>query len=116
MKELVFKFLDNRHGDKLKLVYRGPGKFGKEYQLKDSLGESMLVIFPNEGGTLSMLFMNKTITLIRKWFEISSEESRKYYIEWMVSKTGYSKPSEMYKAAEEQHNARYFEHENDRVI
>jgi hypothetical protein len=105
MKELVFKFLDNRHGDNLKLVYRGPGKFGKEYQLKDSLGEPMLVIFPNEGGTLSMLFMNKTITLIRKWFEMSSEEARKYYIDWMVSKTGYDKPSKMYKAAEEQCNA-----------
>ena len=106
MKELVFKFLDNRHGDDLKLAYRGPGKFGKEYLLKDSLGESMLVIFPNEGGKLSMLFMNKTITVIRKWFEISSEESRKYYIDWMVLKTGYDKPSKMYKATEEQCNAR----------
>jgi hypothetical protein len=106
MKELVFKFLDNRHGDNLKLVYRGPGKFGKEYELRDSLGESMLVIFPNEGGTLSMLFMNKTIKIIKNWFEISNEESQKYYIEWMVGKTGYKKPSEMYKAAEEQYNTR----------
>ena len=105
MKDLVFKFLNNRHGNNLKLIYRGQGKFGKEYELRDSLGYPMLVIFPNEGGKLSMLFMNKTITVIRKWFEISSEEARKYYIDWMVSKTGYDKPSKMYKAAEEQCNA-----------
>lgn len=106
MKELIFKFLDNRHGDNLKLTCRGPGRVGMEYELRDSFGLSMLVIFPNEGGTLSMLFMNKTIKIIEKWFIITSVESRKYYIDWMVSKTGYSKPSEMYKAAEEQYNAR----------
>jgi hypothetical protein len=106
MKEIIFKFLDNRHGDNFKLIYRGPGKFGKEYELKGSLGCSMLVIFPNEGGTLSILFMNKTIVTIKKWFEISSEESRKYYTEWMISKTGYTKPSDMYNAAEKQYNAR----------
>jgi hypothetical protein len=106
MEELVFKFLDNRHGDNLKLTYRGPGRVGKEFELRDSLGSPMLVIFPNEGGALSMLFMNKTITIIKNWFEISNEESRKYYIKWMISKTGYDKPSDMYKAAEEQYNAR----------
>ena len=106
MKELVFKFLDNRHGDNLKLIYRGPGRVGKEFELRDSFGLSMLVIFPNEGGTLSMLFMNKTIKIIEKWFNITSVESRKYYIDWMVPKTGYAKPSEMYKAAEEQYNVR----------
>jgi hypothetical protein len=106
MEELVFKFLDNRHGDNLKLTYRGPGRVGKEFELRDSLGSPMLVIFLNESGTFSMLFMNKTIVSIKEWFEISSEESRKYYTEWMVSKTGYKKPSEMYKAAEEQCNVR----------
>lgn len=116
MKDLIFKFLNNRHGNNLKLIYRGQGKFGKEYELRDSLGSPMLVIFPNEGGTLSVLFMNKTIVTIKKWFGISSVESNKYYTEWMISKTGYTKPSEMYKAAEEQYNARYSEHENDKVI
>ena len=106
MKELVFKFLDNRHGDNLKLIYRGRGRFGKEYELKDSLGCPMLVIFPDEGGKLLIVFMNKTIVTVKEWFEISSEESRKYYTEWMVLKTGYNKPSEMYNAAEEQYNAR----------
>ena len=106
MKELVFKFLDNRHGDNLKLTYRGPGRVGKEFELRDSLGSPMLVIFPNEGGTLSILFMNKTIVTIKKWFGISSMDSNKFYTEWMVSKTGYKKPSEMYNAAEEQHNGR----------
>jgi len=106
MKELVFKFLDNRHGDNLKLTYRGPGRVGKEFELRDSSGLSMLIIFLNEGGTLSMLFMNKTIKIIEKWFNITPVESRKYYTEWMVLKTGYDKPSKMYKAAEEQYNAR----------
>jgi hypothetical protein len=90
----------------LKLTYRGRGRFGKEYELKDSLGFPMLIIFPNEDGTLSILFVNKTIVTTKEWFEISSEESRKYYTEWMASKTGYKKPSEMYKAAEEQCNVR----------
>lgn len=106
MKESIFKFLDNRHGNNLKLTYRGPGRVGKEYELRDSLGLSMFVIFPNEGGTLSILFRNKTIVTIAKWFGISSAQSNKYYTEWMISKTGYTKPSEMYKAAEEQCNAR----------
>jgi hypothetical protein len=113
MKNVVFKFLDNRHGNNLKLSYRGRGRYSSEYQLNDSSGESMLVIFLNEGGAVSMLFMNKTITLTRKWFNITSEDARKYYIEWMVEKTGYKKPSEMYNAAEKQCNARYSKHEND---